>query len=267
MTAKKLLIYACGGGNGHLVRAINYANSVANNSDAKKYKKIEILTYKKSTKFAPNFDQNTSLLFTDWSTLYSSKNGPSKSWKEYDLVVDTFPLGHHEEIYPNQLSTFNSKKLIARYSKDLKHLPLHTLYDDVLLPYSEIDEWDSKITGTKIGLLTRQEPCRIINDHSAYAIVDPSQKIPTHLVKKISDFCMNKGKELNYYPKFSNAILGEKVLVIGAGYNTFYELYGQSKHLRFFPLAKKYDDQFNRVDLHRCGIKNLSEILSWFDKE
>lgn len=255
MIAKSLVIYACGGGHGHLVRAINYATLVSAG-----YQIIHILCYKKAIEFAPKLPKNTSLYFESWSEFIKVHDFHCS-----DLVMDTFPLGHKGEVSIEDLELFQNTRLMARYSESVEHREHHHLFDEILLPYGEVSEWGSEVEGTKIGVLTKENPCHIVAKKGNFAFVDPGKKIPQATIRKLTWLCLKNGMELNYYSKFDQEIMGEKVLVIGAGYNTFYELYQQSENIRFLPLKKKYDNQFKRVELYSKGVTSLDEVLNWIE--
>lgn len=257
MTAKNLIIYAKGGGHGHKVRATNLANNLTN-----EYNQIYILTNSETQDYLPNLASNIKLSNLSWQKALALVK------VETDLIVDTFPYGLYNEIIPTrEFKLFNKTTLICRYSKDPKHIIGRQYYQNLLAPYAkETSEWEVTRGLKHIGPITRKSNRSFKKNKNIFTVIDSQRKIPSALLQKLNQHCNKLQVKFQYLTAIPNLIETEKLLFIGAGYNTFYEtLQTKTMDIRYVPLSKKYDDQYKRVKLYNKGIHSLNELIYWLE--
>ena len=263
MIAKSdLCIYAIGGGHGHATRSISLAKEL---HKQKKYKQIELLCSKESVKYIRDLPSFIKLHHMSWLDFLRLKVKDFRS----DLIVDTFPCGVVNEIDKEHLGYFKSTHIVARYNSKEADKENYQCYDQVWLPYLELNcEWEGSFSkdAKYIGLQVDKDKVKCIFESGKFVLIDPYKIIPSELKIKIRDFSQNEGFEYSYLTRFTKDIYAEKVFVIGAGYNTFYEWLDSPVDIKFMPLKRKYDDQYYRAKRYNKDLCSLVEFIDWIQE-
>lgn len=255
MTAesKPYLIYAKGGGLGHLRRAFVI-------QDGLKSQGYDSLIWCSSRALSHQTLEGKGK--HNFSDFLSEKN-PS-AYK--GLITDTFPFGVQNELDESWILKFEERLLIERYIKKKK--PARDgLYSRVLRPYNRLnDEWAKNKSEAKdyAGLLVGHFPFEIVFKKDVLAVVDFGCRLNLNFKKIVEKICDQTEFKSHFLCEPQN-IYGEKILVIGAGYNTFYELLLDypNHDIMFLPLRRRFDDQERRACLQKRAILSPRDLLVW----
>jgi hypothetical protein len=191
----------------------------------------------------------------DLARLY--RNPPRK------LIVDTFPAGWRGELDGAWLGRFERTVLIARHGHDL---PGRTdAYARVLTPYPEQrSEWDEAPAGARAaGYVIDAAHLAIQGDGDSFAVLDPEARCEGRVLALFSAAAKRAGLRFDYRPRTDPPFRCRKLLAVGAGYHTFYELLGLGLDLRFLPVRKRYDDQFRRAGRFGLALTRPDSVLPW----
>jgi hypothetical protein len=198
------------------------------------------------------------LVFTDYLQ-------PQHTSGYQNILIDSFPKGWKSELSSSLLKPFTKKMLIARYNRSVSLPDIQSGFDSILKPYSaEHDEWSQNSNIDKyLGPITRHYEPRCQANSAKLMVVDTEKRCGAHLITLLKKVCQRSGLILDLQfelPKLFNA---SKTLIVGAGYNTFYELADRVQDIRFIPIHKRYDDQHLRVRKFSLGIENPKDLAEW----
>ncbi|HLF97024.1 MAG TPA: hypothetical protein VI457_07760 [Methylococcaceae bacterium] len=179
------------------------------------------------------------------------------------IVVDTFPAGWCGELDEALLGRFERRVWIARYAQGLEKRG--TAYDQVLAPYPVGRcEWMGGLGGAvQAGYFVDAGHVAVTTDASCFTVLDPEGRCGARVLAVFAKLARRAGLLWRYQRRVISPLPARKLLAVGAGYHTFYELLGQGADLRFLPVRKRYDDQFRRAGLFGLDLSRLDQVLPW----
>lgn len=179
------------------------------------------------------------------------------------LIADTFPAGWRGELDGDWLGRFEHAALIARHGWRLPGQPAR--YDRILTPYpAHRSEWDEDPAGAKpAGYVIDPAHLDIRPGGESFAVLDPEGRCAERMLAVLAKAARRAGLSLDYRRRADPPFRCRKLLVVGAGYHSFYELLGMGLDLRFLPVRKRYDDQFRRVGRFGLALTGLDGLLDW----
>lgn len=243
MTAERVWIDARGGGFGHAMRGANLAALLAEEGH-----RVTLCVRPGSETFVES---------SPWFELRVHEGIPTD--RGGTLVVDTFAEGARGEWNACALQRFSRRVLCARYRKDGLRAEG---YDEVWLPYAAAhDEWQNgHVQNARyLGLLARPAPR--IEPRGAWVVFDPGARLDPELHAVFTRLARALGLSLEVVRALPRR--AAKLLCIGAGYNTVYELLRQPLDVRFLPLSRRYDDQARRARLLDRATCDLEALRAW----
>lgn len=234
------VIYALGGGLGHLTRALLVARGFAR------------ATVLHASAVRPALATHATLVRT--SDARDALRGAET------LVVDTFPAGLRREVDERALRRFDRTVLLRRYVRPGAYEDDEALaarYDAVLLPYpAEACEWEGAADGLHVGHVVR-ELIREDGDEAPLAVLGDAAVLPPAwraLLPARTRFVAGP---------FARLPRAARYLSIGAGYNLCYELRGLGVDHRAVAQERRYDDQFRRADRLGVGLYDRDALARW----
>ena len=244
---KNILIYAVGGGKGHLQRALNIADALG-----------------RATIIHQHDAQHPT------HTIISLQGHDIKTWiqniwesmaSKYDcLIVDTFPSGIARELTEEMICAFPLRFLLGRYIQEEAYPQYEeqlSRYTQILLPYTPAYcEWEQNKNGTYIGHLTRKIQIDK-NPPVELVVIGDTTKIPTGWID------LFPASAVYIHHDFSMLPHAQRYLCIGAGYNLFWELFFLPIVVQHIPLSKRYDDQFRRAGLWQRIVYAKDHLISF----
>ncbi|MDD5035518.1 MAG: hypothetical protein PHE55_12255 [Methylococcaceae bacterium] len=253
-TIAEYLIYALGGGQGHARRGLLLQRWLTEQGIAS-----EVL-------LCPGADRHMSedtgprhyaQSLSDSRLMKLLRSPPPR------LVVDTFPCGWQGEIDGEFLARFERRYWIARYSRDVIDIP--RCYDRILLPYPRgYDEWNRHWSRSRYaGYMIDRSHLRFVPDRCHFTVVDPEGRCGPRILSIFKRLARRAGLIWRHRRALGPVLEACKLLVVGAGYHSFYELLGQGIDVRFLPVKKRHDDQFRRADRFGLAITHLDQLLPW----
>jgi len=179
------------------------------------------------------------------------------------IVVDTFAAGWRGDLDTRSLSRSDHRVLIARYTAS--PVAATVAYDRAVAPYpANRCEWQ----GTRPGLAhggylldgshLRIEPCA-----GVFAVFDPERRCSPLLRAAFARAARRAGLTCRFHDSLARRIDARKLLVVGAGYHTFYETISRGVDVRFLPVRKRHDDQRRRAELFGLAVRSLDELPGW----
>ena len=252
----EFLIYAVGGGHGHARRGLLLQQHLAQRGIGS----VILLRPGSDRHFPVSYGPRQYALGIDDPKLVSLLDKPPPR-----LIVDTFPQGWQGEMSNRLLAHFESTYWMARYAKTVDmHQPA---FGRTLLPYPKgREEWGShSATAIHTGYIVDASHWRIGTAKRLLAVFDPEGRCGGRLISAFSRAAKKTGLNLAYHRLIDRPMEAAKLLVVGAGYNTFYELLGLAMDIRFLPVMKRHDDQFRRANLFGLGLTHLDQLLPWLD--
>jgi hypothetical protein len=251
--AARALVYARGGGHGHAMRGAELQRALCARG-----LQVELLVEPGSARWLGDPPPGGSRSGAGWAEALASGGRDL-------LVVDTFPGGWRGEIAPADLRCFDRTVLVARYCRDPEVAAGARRYHAVLNPYpADLDEWAAPPARSwHAGWLVRPAPTAITCGGDRFLIVDPAGRLPPPLAGKLAARARALGLRLTTLRRWPAALRVAKLLVVGAGYNTVYELAAASADLRFVPLARRHDDQTRRARRVGRAVEDLGGLLRW----
>lgn len=255
MTAEggRALVYARGGGHGHAMRGAELQRALC----ARGWR-VELLVAPGSARHLPAPPPGGSRSTAGWAEALA---GGARDL----LVVDTFPLGWEGEIAPSDLRRFGRAVLVARFNRDPELAAGARPYQAVLNPYpADLDEWaEPPARSWHAGWLVRPAPTAVSCGGDRFVVLDPGARLPPVLAGKLAVRARALGLRLTLLRRWPREVRAAKLLVVGAGYNTVYELAPAHADLRFFPLARRHDDQVRRARRVGRSVEELGQLLRW----
>lgn len=244
MTAS-VLVYAVGGGHGHAMRGAVLRRRLRAHGH-----RVQLLVRPESARW---LDEE---IATDLEDALAKRHDA--------IVVDTFPRGWRGEL-EGVLDRFARRVLVSRYNRDLDFLDGAARYDRVINPYpAEHDEWDAPPPrATHVGWLVRPTPMRIDPSGDEVVILDPEARVPGSLLDTLSAHARRAGRSLRRILRMPPSLRAAKLVCVGAGYNTVYELARSQVDVRFVPLARRFDDQPRRAARVGRLAGSLPALAAW----
>lgn len=184
------------------------------------------------------------------------------------LVVDTFAEGFAGEWTRGALVRYPRRALLARHRTDAP-LERHREYDEVWLPYSgALDEWPAPLSGAQpVGLIARELGIEQDPASGALSVFDPGGRLDPGARATIGRLAAAAKRPLRWLSRLAGRIEAAKILCVGAGYGTFYELARRPLDVRFLPLSRRSDDQRARARMHQRAADSLASTLAWLRAE
>ena len=181
------------------------------------------------------------------------------------LIVDTFPNGWSDEISSQWLAQFRSRVFVARYRKDLNWAKVESQFDEIWLPYAESNnEWDNfPARAILIGPVAKPEPVKLLRSERDFVLYDPEGRSSQLLRQRIAELTEQVGLKFAVATKLTDGLSVRKLLAIGAGYNTFFELSRSGIDVRFMPVEKRFDDQHRRLSRAGLAVDSLAQLQIW----
>lgn len=282
----RIVIYAVGAGRGHLVRARAIAETLihhggsADDHRGTSALRIAIVAHPAAI--------DREAVRPPIETIASCGGADALDGLTGDLlIVDSLPHGFRGEISGPFLRRFRRRVFLARYNRELTAESLAPLcdkrYDGIVLPYPEgMSEWDGEVErGRYVGHLVRTDRVTVVPLADRFTVVDPEGRCTDVLRAAFERIAAASGFELNYVRSYSRTLSGSRLLIIGAGYNAFYELLSSLASLpadrcasatgddrsrpavRFIPVEKRWDDQRRRTDLYGLTAGSLEQVAAW----
>lgn len=264
------VIYALGGGLGHLSRALVLAREI----DA-----IAIL-HRAPGDGLPDIDVPPGVRLI----------GVNAGWTPADLraclaglaqqapvlVVDTFPAGVAHELDDALLSAFGHRVLIRRYLRTGAYddeAALAARFDTMLVPYREAAcEWDGEpgAGAVHVGFLVRALALDSVSDSVPddvsgaaldLVIIGDAGRLPPgwRALLPARTRCVSG--------RFRALPAARRYLGTGAGHNLTYELHEAGVCFAVMPCERRYDDQFRRADRLGAGVYTRDDFAGWLGGE
>lgn len=265
----RLLFYALGGGWGHQARCLNLLRRTKNSPDLK------------TRVLCPQRCLAKVSLESSARAISPCPSKPLAQWvlKELEdfqpdlFVIDSFPRGVLAEL-PTELGV--PKLLVSRWMR-----PDFCTQDQVIQSYESFDEvfWvedkpNPRLPGIEVGIVTDPRALfpREISRRELVAAQRPLVAVlgsgPLALQTQIKaeteqlaavhnwDFRFLSHELQSSIPELGRYLRGFDLVVSAAGYNSYYEICRSGVPALFMPQARKYDDQFRRVEQGLQGGQN-----------
>ncbi|MCO5170290.1 MAG: hypothetical protein M9894_28475 [Planctomycetes bacterium] len=245
----RALIYAPGGGLGHLTRALVVARALPG--------PVHVWHQAPAPLPAPARVRQRRLP-TGWGPARVAAALARAARRAPLLVVDTFPGGLEGELTPEALGAFRRRVLVARHVRPGAYPGYEArarAFDARLLPYPPAAcEWDGAAPGVHVGHLLRDLP---LDDGPVAPLVvlgDPA-RLPAGWRARLPD-----GAQVvrGWAPRLPRA---RCYLSVGAGYHASYELRRLGAPLGLVPVERRYDDQFRRAARLGAGVHTRQDLL------
>ncbi|MBI3562132.1 MAG: hypothetical protein HY080_10505 [Gammaproteobacteria bacterium] len=187
------------------------------------------------------------------------------------LVVDTFAKGWRGELSDPLLRCFDTRILVSRYARYTDWDWVNRHYDQVIFPYCTVSqEWradelaELHIPTRHSGLMVRDLAVSVNTETSTLTVLDPEKRLTPSSLAQLTRFAQKNEFTMVLIHEFSNQLdLSPKTVVIGAGYNLFYELLLSPADVRFLPVNKRYDDQARRCRNWQLAVADWDELQHW----
>jgi hypothetical protein len=260
------VIYALGGGLGHLSRALVLARAI----DA-----VAILHRAPGDGLAPDIDvpPGVRLIGVDagWTPADLRACLAGLAQQAPVLAVDTFPAGVAHELDDALLSAFGHRVLVRRYLRPGAYddeAALAARFDTVLVPYREAAcEWDGEVgaRAVHVGFLVRALAVEGVPDGVSEGVPDPLDLVI------IGDAGRLPPGWRALLPERTRCVSGRfralpaarRYLGAGAGHNLTYELHEAGVRFALMPCERRYDDQFRRADRLGAGVYTRDDLAGW----
>jgi hypothetical protein len=260
------VIYALGGGLGHLSRALVLARAI----DA-----VAILHRAPGDGLVPDIDvpPGVRLIAVDagWTPADLRACLAGLAQQAPVLVVDTFPAGVAHELDDALLSVFGHRVLVRRYLRPGAYddeAALAARFDTVLVPYREAAcEWDGEIGAgaVHVGFLVRALAVDSVSASGPGAldlvILGDAGRLPPgwRALLPARTRCVSG--------RFRALPAARRYLGTGAGHNLTYELHEAGVCFAVMPCERRYDDQFRRADRLGAGVYTRDDFAGWLGGE
>jgi hypothetical protein len=253
-TTAEACVFAPGAGTGHLVRAVALV------------RELEAAGYRVRAFASPT---------TRWGLLEAARCGvrpiedAGRALRRGGdlLVVDTFPCGLDGSITPAVTARFAKASLVARYARTTDWQEAAERYHEVLDPYPEgRSEWPERPAHPNvrsIGWVLHPEPLTIRREPKLLTVLDPGSRLDTERREAVVRTAKEAGYRVQMLADHTRRFSADRVLTIGAGYQSVYELVASGVDFRAVPLSRRHDDQVRRVELLRRGMAGTEELARW----
>ncbi|MEL6342835.1 MAG: hypothetical protein AAFV53_06855, partial [Myxococcota bacterium] len=227
------LIYALGGGMGHLTRALNLAAILG---------PVRILHQAPYEPPSPMSGVLTRLpegASAAWVRQWLSAHPAER------LIVDTFPGGVAHEIDDATLGGFSQTVLVQRHLKRgtyVDYARLADRFDVRWLPYPpDACAWEGDVEGIFVGPLVRRLE-RAPGPRASVAVIGDPNRLPLRWR------AMMPTDTVYWEGHFTRLPAAERFVCVGAGHNLSWELWTAKVAAAHLPLPRRYDDQHRRAE-------------------
>lgn len=189
---------------------------------------------------------------------------PAGAWgSPRRIVVDTFAAGWRGDLDARTLDRFEHRVLIARFMTSPPVPPV--AYHRVIAPYpAKRCEWQGTRSDMEhAGYLLDGSHARIDRCAGVFAILDPERRCSARLRSAFARSGRRAGLACRFHESLGHRIQARKLLVVGAGYHTFYETISRGVDVRFLPVKKRHDDQARRTALFGLTLRKLDDLPEW----
>ncbi|WP_045119663.1 hypothetical protein [Haliangium ochraceum] len=260
------VIYAPGGGLGHLSRALVLARA------------LEVVAIVHQAASLPALPPPPGVelvaIAPEWDAERVRARLRELAERAPVLVVDSFPAGVAGELDDALLSAFAHRVLVRRYLRPgaydaiADEDALVAGYDLRLLPYrAAACEWDGDSAagdGAHVGFLVRA-----LTVGDALAGADAGETGAELVV--IGEAARLPATWRALFPERTRLLSGpfaalpaaERYLGIGAGHNLCYELLSAGVEFALVPEERRYDDQFRRAGRLGVGVHSRDDLAAW----
>lgn len=253
-TTADTLIYALGGGHGHARRGLLIQRLLAEAGRTS----IVLLRPGSDVHFPHPAGPRLYAESLAEPALAALRRGPPRR-----LVVDTFPGGWRGDLSGEILGQFEHRILVARHARNPPGQS--AAYERVLTPYpAGRSEWAPEPAGARpAGYVIDASHVVAEPGGKSFTVFDPAARCEGRAMALLAELARRAGLVFDHRRSLDRPLRCRKLLVIGAGYHTFYELLGKGLDLSFLPLRKRWDDQFRRVARYGLELTRLAQVLPW----
>ncbi|NJD07853.1 MAG: hypothetical protein FIA97_15375 [Methylococcaceae bacterium] len=254
-TTADWLIYAIGGGHGHARRGWLLQRLLARSGQT-----ALLLIRPGSDRYLP--EGKLPRIYAE--SLADPDLAPLTGRPSAGIVVDTFPRGWREELNEDLLGRYETRLWLARHSNNHGAADA-TPYHRVLSPYpAECCEWDGQLPMARhCGYVVDAGHLDFKPDRRHFVLVDSEHRCNSRLLELLRAAARKAGLEFHSHRHLHTPIRAAKLLVVGAGYHSFYECLGQDTDVRFLPIRKRHDDQFRRAKRYDRSLNSLDDLMPW----
>jgi hypothetical protein len=267
------VIYALGGGLGHLSRALALARMLD----------VAAIVHRASGAL-PDVDvpSGVRLIGVDaaWTPARLRACLAGLAHAAPVLVVDTFPGGVAHELDDATLAGFAHRVLVRRYVRPGAYddeAELAARFDVALVPYRRgLCEWAGEPAGefrAESSDARDADGCACVGAHVGFLVrelgVAPGPAALELVV--IGDAgrlppgwrALLPGRTGHVSGLFRTLPAARRYLAMGAGHNLVYELVEAGVSFAAVPCERRYDDQFRRADRLGIGIHSRADLARW----
>ena len=255
----EFLIYAVGGGKGHFVRGRTLQRLISESGRSS----MLLVIPGSDADFPPDgTTENTARIYSNGSS------EALRSCAATTIIVDTFPFGWRNELSIDLVNAFPQKIFLGRFHRNLQWEAVTAVYDHILLPYPLAEsEWEYTPRESKcLGFLVRSDAPHWDFLEKRLVVVDIERRLSEKLFRIFEKIALRAGFSLQIEQNLTQQFCGEKFIVIGAGYNTFYETLRAGADALFMPIKKRFDDQFMRANRFQRTAESLRSVEQWLTK-
>jgi hypothetical protein len=251
------VIYALGGGLGHLSRALVLARKI--DAVAILHRGAETAAETVAGMDAPGvrlIGVDTGWTPSDLRACLARCAGEAPV-----LVVDTFPAGVAHELDDATLDRFEHRVLVRRYIRPGSYedeAALAARFDAALVPYTEAQcEWDGEVDGAHVGFLVRELAVERGAAELDLVIIGDAGRLPPGWRALLPERTRQVAGRFRALPA------ARRYLGTGAGHNLTYELHQAGVCFAVMPCERRYDDQFRRADRLGAGVYTREDFAGW----
>ena len=244
--ARPALIYALGGGMGHLTRAVCLARRLG--------PAVVLHSAPRPLPSAPPGVVQRHVTAAEARAALATAEADL-------LVVDTFPAGVDGGLSEPLLRRFPRRALVRRYLRPGSYpgyAARAARFDTHLIPYTaEASEWDEPPPGRHVGLLLRPVSIQGSDASTELVIIGDEQELPVGWRQVLP-----RDRRCVHGP-FEVLPAARRYLALGAGYNLTYELRALKVPMALVPRERRFDDQFARADRLGAGVYSSRQLTGW----
>lgn len=254
-----IVIFAAGGGRGHVTRALCIADAV---DGARSICLLVPPALVEEVRCAARMRGKAPIAVAETSQL-GRLTGET-------LVVDTFAGGPSGEVSGTILRRYRRRVLVARYRRG-DDSELRARYDTVVIPYpASTCEWRASGRaapgGIHVGYILRASAVASARADGRLLVVDPGFRANATVLRTIRRIAAHYGMRAEHIHRFDDPMTAERYLVVGAGYNLFYEMMRSGVDARFLPVEKRFDDQSLRAVMFGRAVTGPADVAAWLSQ-
>jgi hypothetical protein len=185
------------------------------------------------------------------------------------LVVDTFPGGVAHELDDATLAGFGHRVLVRRYLRPGAYddeAALAARFDEMLVPYRAGQcEWheagdDCACPGVHAGFLVRALRIEPHAEPPELVVIGDVERLPPGWRALLPARTRQVSGPFRALPA------ARRYLAMGAGHNLVYELCEAGVCFAAMPVERRYDDQFRRADRLGIGVHTRADLARWLEQ-